>query len=71
MPKLIDSEAAKAAITDIFSRHGWLPWLTAIDAIDALPDASEPAIHADRITVPPHLAEAQRVVINRAKEEIK
>jgi hypothetical protein len=136
MPKLIDAEAAKAAITDIFSRHGWLPWLTVIDAIDALPDASEgrpkllasltssngsrdvwwyrqgedlwesqrifgvvthtgsrsllvdrtssdpaalelydndlsdqpKAIHAERIPVPPHLAEAQRVVIKQAQQ---
>ena len=135
MPKLIDAEAAKAAIRDLFDDHGkWTSWAMIHTAIDALPDASEgrpkllasltssngsrdvwwyrqgedlwesqrifgvvthtgsrsllvdrtssdpaalelydndlsdqpKAIHAERIPVPPHLAEAQRVVIDRA-----
>ena len=81
--KLIDAEAAKAAIQYLadlqreFATHyeGRIKRLheqcalcfdEAIAALDALPDASEQAIHAERIPVPPHLAEAQRVVIRNA-----
>jgi len=135
MTKLIDAEAAKEAIRDMFDDHGkWTSWAMIHDALDALPDASEgrpkllasltssngsrdvwwyrqgedlwesqrifgvvthtgsrsllvdrtssdpaalelydndlsdqpKAIHAERIPVPPHLAEAQRVVIINA-----
>lgn len=129
MPKLIDAEAAKAAITrevDSITRlidlgvhpphyvDGWLAQIAGLNraarALDALPDASEgffdyvakeahrtgkspqqvfaaewgafvklkddslwpdaseKAIHAERIPVPPHLAEAQRVVIKQAQQ---
>ena len=81
MPKLIDAEAAKAAIEALRFRYdhiggdgeGWYSGcMDAIDlslsALDALPDASKKAIHAERIPVPPHLAEAQRVVIRQAQQ---
>lgn len=143
MPKLIDAEAAKAAIEDIHNRlFGPSAWAAKVAiheilaALDALPDASEgrpkllasltssngsrdvwwyrqgedlwesqrifgvvthtgsrsllvdrtssdpaalelydndlsdqpKAIHAERIPVPPHLAEAQRVVIKQAQQ---
>ena len=67
--KLIDAEAAKEAIRDMFDDHGkWTSWAMIHDALDALPDASEKAIHAERIPVPPHLAESQRVVIRQAQQ---
>jgi len=83
--KLIDAEAAKAAIemrlrfyqnqlhklelrmgcdmSHVYHAEGLVNGMEAAgDIIDALPDASEKAIHAERIPVPPHLAEAQRRV---------
>ncbi len=89
MPKLIDAEAAKAAIEKLIEAtqatrrlaieagfreaasgagycYGALKEV--LSALDALPDASKPAIHAERIPVPPHLAEAQRVVIRQAQQ---
>lgn len=89
MPKLIDAEAAKAALEKIlqfyrctlsnfekrgrthqsyiYHSEGLVNGMeAAVAIIKALPDASEKAIQAERIPVPPHLADAQRVVIARA-----
>jgi hypothetical protein len=69
MPKLIDAEAAKAALRILArSEASYGTIERAMKALDALPDASPKAIHAERIPVPPHLAEAQRVVIKQAQQ---